>query len=364
MEFVAVTFSPACRYPSGATRCGARPPAALNGNDTPMLYDVEFNSSTQYPAAAVVELAVLAERHGFAAFWEGEANNMDPIVLLSAIAARTSTLGLGTAIYHVFGRSPVTLGIQAATLNDLSGGRLLLGLGPSNPRIASWHGATFDRPIRRMREYVDIVQRVERGEKVDYQGETYATSGFRLAWRPRYPASPLYLAALGPQMLRLAGQLARGVLVNMADPPQLRRLVAGVHAGAASVNRDPAEIEIVAKVRCALNPDPERARAPLRKILTFYSLADFYRRMLADMGWGAEIAAIYAAYQQGGFNAGMAQVPDRMLDVLPLVAATSVDEIRARVAPFAAAGATRIILAPVPCTDDVVPEIAAFVEAW
>ncbi len=329
-----------------------------------MIYDVEFNSSTQYPAPAVVELAELAEAHGFAAFWEGEANNLDPIVLLSAIAARTRTLQLGTAIYHVFGRSPVTLGIQAATLNDLSGGRFLLGLGPSNPRIASWHGAAFDRPIRRIKEYVEIVQGVERGEKVEYHGETYATSGFRLSWRPRFPASPLYLAALGPQMPRLAGQIARGVIVNMADPPQLRKLVAGVREGAESVDRDPGEVEIVVKVRCAVHADRERARTPLRKVLTFYSLADFYRRMLADMGWGDEITAIYEAYQRGGFNAGMAQVTDRMLDELPLVAAASVEEIRERVAPFEAAGATRIILAPVPCTEDVVPQIRTFIEAW
>jgi probable F420-dependent oxidoreductase len=329
-----------------------------------MIYDVEFNSSTQYPAPSVVELAELAEARGFTAFWEGEANNMDPMVLLSAIAARTRTLQLGTAIYHVFGRSPVTLGIQAATLNDLSGGRFLLGLGPSNPRIASWHGAGFDRPLRRVREYVAIVQGVERGEKVEYHGETYSTSGFRLSWRPRYPASPLYLAALGPQMLRLAGQLARGVIVNMADPPQLRKLIGGIRAGAEEAGRDPKEVEIVVKVRCALNADREAAKVPLRKVLTFYSLADFYRRMLADMGWGTEIEAIYGAYQQGGFNAGMAQVTDRMLAELPMVAATSVEEIRDRVRPYEEAGATRIIMAPVPCTPDVVPEIKAFVEAW
>src|SRR6266852_7743765 len=178
----------------------AGPTSARHGEDrAAMIYDVEFNLSTQYPAPAVVELAELAEAHGFAAFWEGEANNMDPMVLLSAIAARTRTLQLGTAIYHVFGRSPVTLGIQAATLNDLSGGRFLLGLGPSNPRIASWHGATFARPIRRMREYIEIVQRVQRGEKVEYHGETYTTSGFKLSWRPAHPESPLYLSAHGTQ---------------------------------------------------------------------------------------------------------------------------------------------------------------------
>jgi probable F420-dependent oxidoreductase len=329
-----------------------------------MIYDVEFNSSTQYPAPSVVELAEIAEAQGFAAFWEGEANNMDPIVLCSAIAARTRTLLLGTAIYHVFGRSPVTLGIQAATLNDLSGGRFLLGLGPSNPRIASWHGATFDRPLRRMREYIEIVQRVQRGEKVEYHGETYATSGFRLSWRPSYPESPLYLAALGPQMSRLTGRLARGVIVNMADPPQLRKIAAEVRAGAEAAGRDPRDLEIAIKVRCALHPDREQAKTPLRKVLTFYSLAEFYRGMLSEMGWGEEITAIYEGYREGGFSAGMARVTDRMLAGLPLVAATSVDEIRGRVAEYEAAGATRIIVTPVPCSDDVVPEVQAFLRAW
>src|SRR3954454_24825491 len=112
-----------------ATR--ASRPHAPRKDRAAMIYDVEFNSSTQYPAPAVVELAEMAEAHGFAAFWEGEANNMDPMVLVSAIASPPRTLHLGRAIYHVFGRSPVTLAIQAATLNDLSGGRFLLGLGPS-----------------------------------------------------------------------------------------------------------------------------------------------------------------------------------------------------------------------------------------
>ena len=93
-----------------------------------MQYDVEFNSGAFYPAKAAVELAERAEDKGFAAVWKGESNSTDPLVLLSAMAARTKTIKLGTAIYHMFGRSPVTMGIQAATLNDLSDGRFLLGL--------------------------------------------------------------------------------------------------------------------------------------------------------------------------------------------------------------------------------------------
>ena len=109
-----------------------------------MIYDIELNSAAHYPVSGIVELSPLIEQAGFGAFWKGESNSTDPLIILSGIAARTKTLKLGTAIYHIYGRSPVTLGIQSATLQDLSGGRLLLGLGVANKTIAAWHSGVFD----------------------------------------------------------------------------------------------------------------------------------------------------------------------------------------------------------------------------
>src|SRR5438034_11392248 len=105
------------------------------------------------------------------------------------MATRTRKLNLATAIYHIYGRSAVTLGVQCATLQDLSGGRLLLGLGVANKTIASWHGGTFDRPLRRAREYIDIVRKTAAGERVEYQREIYSTMQaglptFQLSWKP------------------------------------------------------------------------------------------------------------------------------------------------------------------------------------
>ena len=140
-----------------------------------MIYDIELNSAAHYPVAGIVELSPLIEQAGFGAFWKGESNSTDPLILLSGIAARTKKLKLGTAIYHIYGRSAVTLGIQSATLQDLSDGRLLLGLGVANKTIAAWHGGTFDRPLRRAREYIDIVRQTAAGERVEYQGEIYST---------------------------------------------------------------------------------------------------------------------------------------------------------------------------------------------
>src|SRR3954468_1370410 len=140
-----------------------------------MHYDIELNSAAHYPVRGIVDLSPLIEQAGFGAFWKGESNSTDPLVLLSAIAARTNKLKLGTAIYHIYGRSAVTLGIQSATIQDLSGGRLLLGLGVANKTIAGWHGGTFDRPLRRIREYMEIVRKTAAGERVEYKGEIYDT---------------------------------------------------------------------------------------------------------------------------------------------------------------------------------------------
>src|SRR4029078_12180935 len=113
-----------------------------------MIFDVEINSAAHYPAAGWMGLIELAEQVGFGAFWKGESNSTDPLVMLSGVASRTKRIKLGTANNNIYGRSPVTLGVQAATLQDLSDGRLLLGLGVANKSIASWHGGTFDRPLR------------------------------------------------------------------------------------------------------------------------------------------------------------------------------------------------------------------------
>ena len=329
-----------------------------------MKFDVELDSGAFYPASAIVELAELAEERGFDAIWKGESNSTDPIVLLSAIAARTKTIKLGTAIYHVYGRTPVTMGVQAATLNDVSDGRFLLGLGVANRTIALWHQGTFDRPLRRIREYVEVVRAVSSGEKVEVAGELYPTSGFKLSWRPRHPTLTIYYAGLGDQMTRLAGKIADGVIVNMANPATVRRIVENVRAGAAEAGRDPGAIEIAVKVRCAINDDRAVAKRKLKQVLTFYNLADHYKDLVASMGFAAESQRIRDAYAAGGFKAAMAEVTDGMVDGLPTIAATSAAEVRERVRPWIDAGATRLIIPPVPCTDEPVHEARGFLRGW
>lgn len=330
-----------------------------------MIYDIEINSAAHYPAADVVGLVERAEQAGFGAFWKGESNSTDPMVLISAAASRTSAIRLGTAIYHIFGRSPVTLGLQAATLQDLSGGRLLLGLGVANKAIAAWHGGVFDRPLRRAREYMEIVRKVAAGERVEYEGESYRTGRrFQLSWKPRHPEVPLYLAGLGPQMARLAGRISDGVFINMATPDKIREIAAGARAGAEAAGRDPGRLEVIGKVRVSLHPDRDVARSKLRQALTFYNIADHYGDMLRKQGFGEDVDAIQEAFRSGGFKAAMARLTDDYMDRLPVIPATSVAEIKDRLAPFVEAGVTRMVVPYVPVSEPAADDAARFITAW
>jgi alkanesulfonate monooxygenase SsuD/methylene tetrahydromethanopterin reductase-like flavin-dependent oxidoreductase (luciferase family) len=328
-------------------------------------YDIELNSAAHYPVRGIVELSPLIEQAGFGAFWKGESNSTDPFVLISAIGARTNTLKLGTAIYHIYGRSAVTLGIQSATLQDLTGGRLLLGLGVANKTIAAWHNGVFDRPLRRAREYIDIVKQTASGERVEYEGEIYNTGKrFQLSWKPSHPCFPVYLAGLGPQMTKLVGKISDGVFINMGTPATIKEIAKRVREGAIEAGRDPDELEIIAKVRVSLNPDRAMARSKLRQVLTFYNIADHYKDMLIASGFEPEVTRIQDAFKAGGFKAAAQHMTDEYMDKLPVIPGTSIAEIKERLEPFREAGVTRLVVPYVPVSEPVIEDARRFVEAW
>ncbi|MGB7948459.1 MAG: LLM class flavin-dependent oxidoreductase [Candidatus Binatia bacterium] len=329
-----------------------------------MKIDIEFNSGAQLPMDAIPELAQLAEQHGFDCAWGGEANNKDPTVMLSAIAAATTRLKIGSAIYHILGRTPATLALQAVGLDELSSGRFLLGIGSSNPTIARWHGQTFDHPLGRVEEYVEIVRRAMLGEKLNFAGKFFTAQNFKLAFRPSERRIPIYLAAFGPKMTRLAGRITDGVLINMANPAEIRRIVEEAKGGAEEAGKDPSGMEIICKVRCSIAQNHAAAREALSHALTYYALADYYRILLTRMGFGEEVEGMRAAWKTGGFHAARKLVTNRLFSGLPLIAATSADEVVEQIKPYCEAGATRIVLPYVAASDDVVGEIKNFIGYW
>lgn len=329
-----------------------------------MQIDIEFNSGAQLPMDAIPELARLAEAHGFGCAWGGEANNKDPTVMLSAVAAVTSRIKIGSAVYHILGRTPATLALQAVGLDELSGGRFLLGVGSSNPTIARWHGLTLDHPLGRVQEYLEIVRRAIAAEKLDYDGKYFTSHGFKLAFKPAENRIPIYLAAFGPKMTRLAGKISDGVLINMANPDEISRIAAQVKQGAEEAGRNPAAMEIICKIRCSISTSYDAAREALSHALAYYALADYYRDLLARMGFAAEVESMRAAWKSGGFHAARRSITDRMFEDLPMIAATSAKEIVERIQPYVQAGATRIILPYVAASNDVVEELKSFIKYW
>jgi alkanesulfonate monooxygenase SsuD/methylene tetrahydromethanopterin reductase-like flavin-dependent oxidoreductase (luciferase family) len=329
-----------------------------------MKIDIEFNSGAQLPMDAIPELAQLAEAHGFDCAWGGEANNKDPTVMLSAIAAVTKRLKVGSAVYHILGRTPATLALQAAGLDELSSGRFLLGIGSSNPTIAKWHGQMMDHPLGRVEEYVEIVRAAMRGEKLSFSGRYFSAQNFKMAFKPSGRVIPIYLAAFGPKMTRLAGRISDGVLINMANPTEIRRIAEEVRAGAKEAGKDPASMEIICKIRCSIADRYSTARDALSHALAYYALADYYRELLGRMGFANEVDAMRAAWKAEGFHAARRLITDKMFDSLPMVAATSAVEVVEQIKPYAEAGATRIILPYVASSDDLVEEMKSFINYW
>jgi alkanesulfonate monooxygenase SsuD/methylene tetrahydromethanopterin reductase-like flavin-dependent oxidoreductase (luciferase family) len=165
-------------------------------------------------------------------------------------------------------------------------------------------------------------------------------------------------------MTRLVGQISDGVFINMATPATIREIAGRVRAGAIEAGRDPSKIDIIAKVRVSLHPDRAMARSRIRQVLTFYNISDHYKDMLKASGFEEEVNAVQEAFKAGGFKAASTKITDAYMDKLPVIPATSIQEIKERLKPFVEAGVTRLIVPYVPVTEPVIEDARRFVEAW
>lgn len=166
--------------------------------------DVSLPVASQPSVETLSEQAIRAESLGYDRVWVPETWGRDVVTVLASLAARTDDIGIGASVMPVYSRSPALIGQTAATLQEVSGGRFRLGLGPSGPVvIENWHGVSFDRPLRRTRETIEIVTRVLSGESVAYDGEFFELSGFRLRCEPPEPRPPVDAAGMGPKAMEL-----------------------------------------------------------------------------------------------------------------------------------------------------------------
>jgi probable F420-dependent oxidoreductase len=235
--------------------------------------------------------------------------------------------------------------MATASLNHLAPGRFALGLGLSSKTIVEqWHGLTFSPALAQIREAVEIIRKVAAGERVNHEGKFYRVKNFRLTGpAPKAPVR-IYLAALGPEMLELAGEIADGVLLNWIPPEAVPASIAHLEAGARRAGRTLAELEIASFVRTCVTDDAAAARATLARDITGYATVDVYASFFRTAGYPDEVAAVGAAWMSGDRAGAVKQVSPRMLDGLGVVG----DEAfcRARIAEFAGVGVTQPVIVP------------------
>ena len=284
-----------------------------------------------------------AEGRGYRTAWVGEASGAEAIVLSTLIATHTTTLKIANGVIPVQTRTPIVYGQAAATLGHLAPGRFALGLGLSSEIIVGqWHGLPFAPSIRQMREAVQIVRTAASGERVNFDGKFYRLKNFRLAIPAASPAPRIYLAALGPRMCELAGEVADGVLLNWLPPSAMPASVAHVEAGAKRAGRSLSDIDVAVYVRTCVTDEPAAVREALARDITGYAIVSVYARFFAECGFAEEVEAVNAAWKAGDRAGAVKGISQRVLDGLGAVGAA--DFCREQMNAFARTGATPVVL--------------------
>src|SRR6195952_834019 len=274
---------------------------------------VTFASLMGLGPEAAVATARLTDSVGYRSFWTAETTGPEAFSLLAAAGAAAPTLDLGTGVLALQLRNPMVAAMGAATLQALHPDRdILLGVGISSPVVTQrWHGAPYgERPLARVREYVILVKECLSGEKVDFAGDFYTVKGFRLGVRLGERKPKVVVGALNPKMLRLAGEVADGVLLNYLPASHVPWSVEQVRAGG--------DATIYAYVHAGVS-EREHGVDLARRDLFSYAVVDAYAQNFERAGFADEVAEIRARHDAGDREGALAAVSDRMIDAIDVV---------------------------------------------
>jgi alkanesulfonate monooxygenase SsuD/methylene tetrahydromethanopterin reductase-like flavin-dependent oxidoreductase (luciferase family) len=296
--------------------------------------------------ADIVECVKLAEALGYESAWVAEGHGGDQFAILGACAQATRRIRLGTSISSVFVRSAPTIGMAAATVDQLSGGRFILGLGSSHRvQVEPEHGVAFVQPTARLRDTIAIVRALLRDGVVRHHGESVTIERFDLWFSPHRAQVPIYLAALFPRMLEIAGELAQGVLLTWPTSAAIARAVEHVALGARRAGREAGAVDIASLIPCAVADTTAAAREAMRPAVGLYAgFFPRYNRLLAEAGFGDAVHAIKTAFDRGGREAAARVVPDALIDAVAL--AGTPEACRERLADYRRAGLALPIVSP------------------
>lgn len=314
-------------------------------------------------ATEIADCAQRAEALGYESVWVAEGHGGDQFAILAACALRTRRVRLGTAISSVFVRTAPIIAMAAATVDELSGGRFVLGLGSSHRvQVGPEHGVEYRKPLGRVRETVSVVRALLREGEVAHAGETIRIERFDLWFKPLRAEIPIYLSALFPKMTELCGEIAHGVILTRGTLASAARARAHVAAGAARAGREAESVEITSLLPASVDSDREKAFAAARPGLAFYAgFFPRYNRLLAENGFPAEAAAVAAAWDAGDKAAAERAVTDEMIAATGVVGTPA--ECRARLEAYRASGLDLPIISPFARGPDARERFLAAIEA-
>jgi len=305
------------------------------------------------PLSLVRELARRAEKRGFRNIWLPEITFADAFIPAAAAAMETTQIGLATGVVGIWSRTPVTMALTAGTLNQLCSGRMILGLGlQARTYVQDWHGARYEKTVTAMREYITIVRRILAGENVTFQGEVFRVKNFQLHMAPPAKPIPIYMAAIGPKMLQLAGELADGVLgyfysLAYFEEVVLPNLELGAKRAGRSLSRD--HFDIAAGLPCIITDDDSGLHLNKGQVMMFATAmgsSPFYAESIARAGFPNELRRIQELVAGRNAKGAVDAVSDEMVDAFTV--SGSPEHARARVAAYRKAGATTVVLNPSP----------------
>ena len=310
-------------------------------------------------------LAKEADRLGYAVVWAAEAYGSDAATVLSWIAAQTERIDIGSAVFQIPARTPAMTAMTAATLDTLSGGRFRLGLGVSGPQVSEgWHGVRFAKPLARTREYVAVVRKALAREKVAFDGEFFTLplpdgpgKALTLTVHPVREQIPIYLAAIGPKNLELAGEIADGWLAIFFNPEYADELVGHIRAGRDRAGKTLDGFDIVPTVPVVIGDDLDVCAQMVRAYSALYiggmgsREQNFYNDLACRMGYEDAAAQVQERYLARDYAGAAAAVPFEFIDRTALIGPP--DRIRERLRAYADAGVTTLTVATyAPSLDD------------
>lgn len=268
----------------------------------------------------VIREAKVADEAGVDTLVVAETWGHDAFSILTLLARETKRIKLGTAIVNIFSRSPGALAQHFATLDQLSGGRAIIGLGTSGPNVIEhFHGVKFEKPFTRMREYVEIINMLMRKEKLDYHGKVFELGrGFTLRFDPVRDHIPIWIASITPKSLKQTAAIADGWLPIFLPKERWKDQLGAFHTVLREAGRKPEDFTVRCPYTVSVSNEPARAAATRRGMTAFYiaRMGTFYYEHFVRMGYEAEADRVRAAWAQGGSAAGAAALSDHLVDEL------------------------------------------------